>query len=113
MSFASLQSVSECGVTKREILENLVDSYSLLKLWSKAKSAILGKMTITEDQVDRKHEHYLWDIMRLAEILLDNKEYIEAHLLARRSLRRLRKLRGKGYEGCLVFLISCATRKRR
>jgi hypothetical protein len=66
------------------------------------------KLFITERQVGKKDELYLRDTLNLAELMMKNREYVEAHLQARRSLRGFRKL-GKhgngGYEECLEFLI--------
>jgi hypothetical protein len=107
-SLTSLQSVSTCGVSKTELLEQIVDSYCLLGSWSKAKSAMVEKLSITERQVGRKDELYLWDTMKLADIMVKNKEHVEAHLQGRKSLRGFKKLGETGYEGyerCLVFLI--------
>ncbi|KAF1847385.1 uncharacterized protein K460DRAFT_241581, partial [Cucurbitaria berberidis CBS 394.84] len=91
-SLTSLQSVSTCGVSKAELLEQLTDSYCLLGSWSKAKSTMAEKLSITERQVGKKDELYLWDTMKLAELMMKNKEYMEAHLQGRRSLRGFKKL---------------------
>jgi hypothetical protein len=108
VSLTSLQSVSTCGVSKAELLDHLTDSYCLLASWSKAKITMVEKLSITERQVGKKDELFLWDTIRLAEIMLNNKEYVESHLQARRSLRGFKKLGEpgyKGYEKCLALLI--------
>ena len=69
---------------------------------------MIEKLSITERQVGRKDELYLWDTMKLADIMVKNKEHVEAHLQGRKSLRGFKKLGEAGYEGyerCLVFLI--------
>lgn len=107
-SLTSLQSVSTCGVSKGDLLEQLTDSYCQLGSWAKAKSTMAEKLSITERQVGKKDELYLWDTMKLAELMMKNKEFVGAHLQGRRSLRGFRKLGEpgyKGYERCLTFLI--------
>ncbi|CAG5145720.1 uncharacterized protein ALTATR162_LOCUS1757 [Alternaria atra] len=107
-SLTSAKSAAACGVSKIELLEHLIDCYCLLEAWSKAKAIMKDKLFITERQVGKKDELYLRDTLNLAELMMKNREYVEAHLQARRSLRGFRKL-GKhgngGYEECLEFLI--------
>lgn len=115
-SLTSLQSVPTCGVSKAEILELLTDTYCLLGSWSKAKTTMVAKLSITERQVGKKDELYLWDTMKLAELMMKNKEYVEAHLQGRRSLRGFKKLGEPGFEGyekCLVFLIQLCNEERK
>lgn len=111
-SFASLpapQTLSTCGVSIVDLLDILTESYCSLGSWSKAKSTMAEKLSITECQVGKKDERYLWDTMKLAEIMAKNKEYVEAHLQGRKSLRGFKKLGKNGYEGyakCLNFLVN-------
>ncbi|CAN9112299.1 unnamed protein product [Alternaria alternata] len=112
-SLTSARSAAACGVSKTDLLECLLDCYCLLEAWSKAKAIMKDKLLITERQLGKKDELYLRDTLRLAELMMKNGEYVEAHLQARRSLRGFRKL-GKqgdsGYEECLDFLIRiCST----
>lgn len=60
---------------------------------------MLEKLQITERQVGKKNERYLGDTLRLTELLVNNKEYVEAHLQARRSLRGFKKLGESGFSG--------------
>ncbi|KAL6155353.1 hypothetical protein ACJQWK_00875 [Exserohilum turcicum] len=102
------QRFTVCGVSKGELLEHLVDSYCLIGSWGKAKSTMAEKLLITEHQVGKKDEIYLKDTMKLAELMMINQDYVEAHLQGRRSLRGFRKLEKNGhdgYENCLAFLI--------
>lgn len=102
------QSASVSGVSKAELLELLTDTYCLLGSWKKAKATLMEKLSVIERQVGKKDELYLWDTMKLAELMMKNKEYVEAHLHCRRSLRGFKKLGEpgfKGYEKCLTFLI--------
>ncbi|KAL1800560.1 hypothetical protein ACET3X_000902 [Alternaria dauci] len=107
-SLTSAKSAVVCGVSKMDLLEYLLDCYCLLEAWSKAKAIMKDKLSITERQVGKRDELYLRDTLRLAELMMKNGEYVEAHLQARRSLRGFRKL-GKqgnsGYEESLDFLI--------
>jgi tetratricopeptide (TPR) repeat protein len=108
MSLTSAKSASARSVSKIELLEHLVDCYCLLGAWNNAKTIMKNKLSITERQVGKKDELYLRDTLRLAELMMKNREYVEAHLQARRSLRGFRKLGetgNNGYEDCLEFLI--------
>jgi hypothetical protein len=109
MSLASLKSISASGVSKAELLELLTDTYCLLGSWSQAKATMVEKLSFTERQVGKKDELYLWDTMKLSELMMKNKEYVEAHLQGRRCLRGFKKLGEsgqEGYEKCLVLLVS-------
>jgi hypothetical protein len=108
VSLASLRSASTSGVSKAELLELLTDTYCLLESWGKAKATMVEKLSVTERQVGKKDELYLWDTMKLAEVMMNNEEYVEAHLHGRRSLRgfkRLGELGYEGYENCLTLLV--------
>jgi hypothetical protein len=108
VSLASLRSASASGVSKAELLQLLTDIYCLLESWSKAKTTMVEKLSVTERQVGKKNELYLWDTMKLAEVMMKNEEYVEAHLQGRRSLRGFKRLGEpgyKGYEECLTLLV--------
>jgi hypothetical protein len=108
MSLTSAKSASARSVSRIELLEHLVDCYCLWGAWNNAKTIMKNKLSITERQVGKKDELYLRDTLRLAELMMKNREYVEAHLQARRSLRGFRKLGetgNNGYEECLEFLI--------
>ncbi|CAN9099574.1 unnamed protein product [Alternaria sp. RS040] len=112
-SLTSAKSAAAYGVSIPDLLECLLDCYCLLEAWGKAKAIMKDKLFITERQLGKKDELYLRDTLRLAELMMKNGEYVEAHLQARRSLRGFRKL-GKlgnsGYEECLDLLIRiCST----
>lgn len=110
-SYASLttaQILTVCGVSKVELLENITDCYRALGLWTEAKATMGVKLQITEQQVGKKDALYLKDTMKLVEIMMENQDYVDAHLQARRSLRGFKKLGEQGqtdYESCLEFLI--------
>ncbi|KAL6711067.1 hypothetical protein ACN47E_006942 [Coniothyrium glycines] len=107
-SLTSLQSMSACGVSKSDLLEQLTDTYCMQASWSKAKTSMTEKLAITERQVGKKDELYLWDTFKLAEIMMKCKNFTEAHLQARRSLRGFKKLNESGHDGyekCLQLLI--------
>jgi len=110
-SYASLttaQILTVCGVSKVELLENTTDCYRALGLWTEAKATMGVKLQITEHQVGKKDALYLKDTMKLAEIMMKNQDYVDAHLRARRSLRGFKKLGEQGqtdYESCLELLI--------
>ncbi|EUC48640.1 hypothetical protein COCMIDRAFT_51809, partial [Bipolaris oryzae ATCC 44560] len=94
-SYASLttaQILTVCGVSKVELLENITDCYRALGLWAEAKAIMEVKLQITEHQVGKKDALYLKDTMKLAEIMMKNQDYVDAHLQARRSLRGFKKL---------------------
>ena len=96
------------GVSKAELLELLTETYCLQGSWSQAKSTMKEKLVITERQTGKKSEHFLWDSFRLCEVLMNTKDYAEAHLHGRQSLRGFRKLREAGHDGyekTLVLLI--------
>jgi hypothetical protein len=107
-SLTATQSLTVCGVSKVELLEHLTDSYCLLGSWGKARSTMAEKLLIVEHQMGKKDALYLRDSMKLAELMMKNQDYVEAHLQARRSLRGFKKLGKDGqtdYEDCLAFLI--------
>ncbi|KAF9693945.1 hypothetical protein EKO04_007800 [Ascochyta lentis] len=107
-SLASSQSTSITGVSKAELLEMLTETYCLQGSWTQAKSTMKEKLAITERQTGKKSESFLWDSYRLCEILLNTKDYTEAHIHGRQSLRGFRKLREPGHDGykkTLVLLI--------
>jgi hypothetical protein len=107
-SLKALQSASACGVSRSQLFENLIDTYSLLGSWSKARAAMVEKLSITERQVGKQDELYLWNTIKLADLMVKDKEYVGAHLQGRQSLRGFRKLGvsgHKGYKTCLEFLI--------
>ncbi|KAJ6195056.1 hypothetical protein J3E72DRAFT_377497 [Bipolaris maydis] len=81
-----------CGVSKVELLENITDCYRALGLWAEAKATMGVKLQITEHQVGKKDALYLKDTMKLAEIMMKNHDYVDAHLQARHSLRGFKKL---------------------
>ncbi|KZM21005.1 hypothetical protein ST47_g7816 [Ascochyta rabiei] len=107
-SLASSQSTSITGVSKAELLEMLTETYCLQGSWTQAKSTMKEKLAITERQTGKKSESFLWDSFTLCEILLNTKDYTEAHIHGRQSLRGFRKLREPGHDGyekTLVLLI--------
>ena len=68
----------------------------------------MDKLSITERQVGKRDELYLKDLLKRAEIMKENEEYVDAHLQGRRSLRGFKKLGESGFEGyekCLVLLV--------
>ncbi|KAJ6278626.1 hypothetical protein J3E71DRAFT_182561 [Bipolaris maydis] len=94
-NYASLtmaQILTVCGVSKVELLENITDCYRALGLWAEAKATMGVKLQITEHQVGKKDALYLKDTMKLAEIMMKNHDYVDAHLQARHSLRGFKKL---------------------
>ncbi|KAF2657920.1 hypothetical protein K491DRAFT_308034 [Lophiostoma macrostomum CBS 122681] len=68
-----------------------------------------GKSSVTERLVGKQYGQYLWDIMKLIKIMMQNQEYVEAHLQGRRALRGFKRL-GKaglpGYVDCIDILIA-------
>ncbi|KAF2262693.1 hypothetical protein CC78DRAFT_569557 [Lojkania enalia] len=115
-SSLSLSTSSVNTVSKAEVLELLAQTYMLSKMYEKAKSTMMEKLLVTERQVGKKDKRFLWDTMKLAEILMANTDYMEAHLQARRSLRGFKKL-GKpgfrGYEQCLELLMAICKREEK
>jgi hypothetical protein len=104
----ALKSASACGVSRSQLLENLIDAYSLLGSWSKARVAMVEKLSITERQVGKQDELYLWDTVKLADLMMKHKEYVGARLQGRQSLQGFKKLGASGHQGyktCLEFLI--------
>ena len=104
----SLRSAAMNEISKAELLERLIEVYCLLRSWTKAKTTMLEKLSVTERRVGKKDELYLTDLLKLAEIMMQNREYVEAHLQGRRSLRGFKKLGESGFDGyekSLVFLI--------
>lgn len=87
------------GVSKAELLELLTETYCLQGSWTQAKLTMKEKLAITERQTGKKSERFLWDSFRLCEILTNTKDYAEAHLHGRQSLRGFRKLRETGHDG--------------
>jgi hypothetical protein len=113
-SFNSLKSAAASGVSRLEILELLLDTCCMLKSWSKAQQVMTEKLSITEKQVGRKDELYLWDTLKLAEFMAKSNEYDAAHLQGRRSLRGFKRLGEGGYSGyeqCVVFLIALCNKE--
>lgn len=105
---ASAKSSSAYSISRIALLEHLIDSYSLLELWSSAKATMVKKLVVAERQGGRTNELYLKDTLRLAEFMMKDCEYMEAHLQARRSLRGFKRLGisgHPGYEECLRFMI--------
>ncbi|KAF3043780.1 hypothetical protein E8E12_010203 [Didymella heteroderae] len=98
-SMSSSQATSITGVSKAELLELLTETYCLQGAWAEAKSTMKEKLTITEHQTGRKSERYLWDTYKLSEVMLKTKDYAEAHLHGRQSLRGFKKLREQGLDG--------------
>jgi hypothetical protein len=108
-SFRSLKSAAASGVSRLAIVELLLDTYCELESWSKAQQVMTEKLSITEKEVGKKDELYLWDTLKLAEFMAKNSEYDAAHLQGRRSLRGFKRLGEGGYHGyeqCVVFLIT-------
>jgi len=96
------------NVSKLEVLDLLKQTYCEQCEWSKAKAIIMEQISIRERQTEKKDESILWDLVKLAEVSIENKEYAEAHLQARRGLRGFKKLSEAGYTGyraCLTILI--------
>ena len=107
-SLASSQTSTATGVSKAELLELLTETYCLQGSWTQAKITMKEKLAITERQTGKKSERFLWDSFRLSEVLMNTKDYTEAQLHGRQSLRGFRKLREQGYVGyekSLVLLI--------
>ena len=104
----SLRSAAKNDASKAELLERLIEVYCLWGSWNRAKTTMMEKLSVTERQVGKKDELYLIDLLKLAEIMMKNHEYVEAHLQGRRSLRGFKKLGESGfggYEKSLVFLV--------
>jgi hypothetical protein len=104
----SLKTAAANDVSRAELLERLIEVYCLRKSWPKAKAAMMEKLSVTERQVGKKDELYLTDLLKLAEIMVETEQYVEAHLQGRRSLRGFKKLGEPGFEGyekSLVFLV--------
>ncbi|KAF2116171.1 hypothetical protein BDV96DRAFT_44614 [Lophiotrema nucula] len=107
-SLSNAAAAANSGVSKAEVLEYLTQTYCLQQAWAKAKVTMMEKLHITERQVGKKDERFLQDTMKLAEVMMSNKEYGDAHLQARRALRGFKKLGElghKGYEQCLRLLM--------
>ena len=105
----SLRSAARHAVSRSELLDTLLGVYCLSENWVKAKTTMMERLSITERQVGNKDELYLMSLLRLAEIMVKNHDYVEAHLQGRRSLRgfkRLGEAGQEGYEKSLVFLVS-------
>jgi hypothetical protein len=108
VSLTSLKNAAASGVSKLEVLELLLDTYCILESWSKAQQVMAEKLSITEKQVGKKDELYLWETLKLAELMAKSNEYDAAQLQGRRSLRGFKKLGEAGYYGyeqCVLFLI--------
>ncbi|KAH7074445.1 hypothetical protein BKA63DRAFT_313970 [Paraphoma chrysanthemicola] len=107
-SLTSLKRAAAGGISRLKILELLLDTYCMLEAWSKAKQVMVEKLSLTHKQVGTRDELYLWDTLKLAELMAKCKEWDSAHLQGRRSLRGFRRLGEescRGYEQCVVFLI--------
>lgn len=98
-SLASSQTSSATSVSKAELLELLTETYCSQGSWTQAKSTMKEKLAITERQTGKKSERFLWDSFRLCEVLMNTKDYTEAQLHGRQSLRGFRKLREQGHTG--------------
>lgn len=107
-SLTSLRTAAASSVSRLEILELLLDIYCASEAWAKAKDVMTEKLFITERQVGKTNEIYLWDNLKLADLMAKANEYDSAHLQGRRSLRGFKKLGEAGYRGyeqCGMFLI--------
>lgn len=107
-SLISLKGAEASGVNRLEILKMMIDIYCTSEDWVKAKGAMVEKLSITERQVGKTNELYLWDNLQLADFMAKGNEYESAHLQGRRSLRGFKKLGEgghRGYEECALFLI--------
>ncbi|KAF3034835.1 hypothetical protein E8E11_004725 [Didymella keratinophila] len=98
-SMTSSQATSITGVSKAELLELLIETYCEQGAWVEAKSTMKEKLAITEHQTGRKSERYLWDTYKLSEVMVKTKDFAEAHLHGRQSLRGFKKLREQGFDG--------------
>ncbi|KAJ4407072.1 hypothetical protein N0V91_004239 [Didymella pomorum] len=111
-SMTSSQATSITGVSKVELLEMLTETYCEQGAWAEAKSTMTEMLAITEHQTGRKSERYLWDTYKLSEVMVKTKDFAEAHLHGRQSLRGFRKLREQGFDGyeksltLLIFICS-------
>ncbi|KAJ4295389.1 hypothetical protein N0V90_007401 [Kalmusia sp. IMI 367209] len=104
----SSRRVESGKVSRDEVFELLIETYRQQGAWANAKAVVLEKLKATERQLGTKDKRYLLDNLQYAEILMYNKENVEAHLQARRSLRGFKKLGELGhteYERCLQLLI--------
>lgn len=107
-SMTSSQATSTTGVSKAELLELLTETYCQQGAWAEAKLTMKEKLSITEHQTGRKSERFLWDTYKLSEVMVKTKDFAEAHLHGRQSLRGFKKLREQGldgYEKSLTLLI--------
>ena len=75
-----------------EALELLISIHCENSQWSDARSMLVKKMAVKERFCSKDDSTLVVDVLLLARLLLESRDYVEAHLHARRALKAYRKI---------------------
>lgn len=97
-----------------EAIDLLVSIYCSDLKWPEARSLLVKKMALKERFDAQDDTSLAADVLLLARVLLANHEYLEAHLNARRALKKYRKIsHAEGSsESLQVLILICRSDKK-